>query len=79
MQETGLANIPQQAIKWDLEDPPTEVKKAITQLKHGKAHGIDGLPGEVFMAGGDTIVGKQPILNVLCWEKGVIPQYNIPQ
>lgn len=46
-------------MKLELDDPPTEeeVKKAIVKLKRGKVPGIDALPAEVFMAGGDAVAG----------------------
>lgn len=68
MQEDALASVPQQIVKLELDDPPTEeeVEKAITKLKHGKASGIDGLPAKVFMVGGDATTGQLSCLFALC-------------
>lgn len=51
VQETALANIPQQAMKLELDDPPTkeEVKKAIIMIK-----GSDKLPSDWFIVGEDA-------------------------
>ena len=45
-----FSNIPQQDVKLDLDDPPTqdEVRSAIAKLKCHKTPGIDGRPAEVY-------------------------------
>ena len=52
--ESAINEIPQQPIDETLDEIPTldEVKSAIFSLKNNKAPGIDGLPAEVFKAGG---------------------------
>lgn len=49
VQETALANIPQQAMKLESTEREEKVKKTITKFK-----GNDRLPGDWFMVGGDA-------------------------
>ena len=62
MQESSLAKIPEVDVKLELGDPPTreEIKKATTQPKVRKSPGIDGIPAEVWGAGGG---GEQCSIN----------------
>jgi len=50
-----------------------EVNRAVHVLKNNKASGADGLPPELFKAGGDTLA--KALLHVLlsCWDAGQIP------
>jgi len=52
--------IPNWAVNLDLIHPPTvsEVYRAVNQMASGKAPGTDGLPAEVFKAGGPNLITK---------------------
>ena len=52
--------IPNWAANIDLIQPPTvsEVYRAVNQMASGKAPGTDGLPAEVFKAGGPNLITK---------------------
>ena len=71
-----FSNIPQQDVKLDLDDPPTqdEVRSAIAKLKCLKTQDIDGLPAEVYKLGRDILLEKLTNLFSLCWEKGLVPK-----
>ncbi|XP_076467573.1 uncharacterized protein LOC143298578 [Babylonia areolata] len=75
IQDSSIEKIPQLPVKHDLDNPPLfeEVKSAIKKLKGGKAPGIDGLPAEVYVAGGDIVGEQLTSLFTLCWDKGVVP------
>ena len=70
-----MAKIPQHDVNHKLDSPPLpeEAKSAIKKLKCGKAPGIDGLPAEVYSAGGD-VAKQRTSLFMLCREKGIVPQ-----
>ena len=60
----------------ELDAPPTaeETTAAIKQLQAGKAPGPDGIPAEIFKAGGETIIIHLTKLFQLFWIKGQLPQ-----
>ena len=60
----------------ELDAPPTEdeVTTAIEELQCGKAAGPDGIPPEVFKAGGPPLVEKLTEFLCMCWEDGCLPQ-----
>ena len=72
----ALDNIPQRPLIHTLDQPPSteETTRAIKQLQVGKAPGPDGLPPEVFKAGGQALVDKMTDLFCLFWDKGELPQ-----
>ncbi|XP_071477582.1 craniofacial development protein 2-like [Diadema antillarum] len=57
VQESALLQIPQQLFKPELDEFPTleGTLKAIEQMKIGKAAGVDGIPPEVWKAGGKAL------------------------
>ena len=71
-----MSEIPARTVNNQLDDLPTEqeVTKAIDELQSGKAAGPDGIPPEVFKAGGPTLVKKLTEFLCLCWEDGSLPQ-----
>lgn len=75
VQLSSIEKIPQQSVKHEIDNPPLldEVKSAIKKLKGGKAPGIDELPAEVYIAGGDIVAEQLTALFSLCWEKGKVP------
>ena len=72
MQESSLAKIPQVDMKLELDDPPTceEIRKATMQLKVGKSPGIDGIPAEIYLHGGEAGLDKLQLLE----KKWTVPQ-----
>jgi len=74
--DEAITRLPQVEINKGLDDPPsaTEVEKAIKQLSCGKAPGSDGIPAEIYKAGGPTITEKLLELFTSCWEEGRLPQ-----
>ncbi|GAB1598787.1 hypothetical protein Ahia01_000155900, partial [Argonauta hians] len=75
VQASALARIPQRQIRLELDCPPSleEVTAAIKRLKFGKAVGADGIPPEIWKAGGPMLHARLHELLVCCWEKGVLP------
>ena len=67
--------LPQARIRYDLADPPTmtELHKAISMTKSGKAAGPDGIPAEVFKAGGVTLTKTLLELFQRIWNIEKIP------
>ena len=60
--------------------PPSqnEVKTAITRLKNNKAAGADGLPAELFKAGGDMLIRRMHQLVSQIWiEKRIPDDWNL--
>ena len=51
-----------------------EVKRAIDDLRSGKAPGQDGIPAEVYKCGQDAILPMLHLLLLMCWTKGSVPQ-----
>ncbi|XP_071510462.1 uncharacterized protein [Diadema antillarum] len=76
VQESALLQIPQQLFKPELDELPTleETLKAIEQMKIGKAAGVDGIPLEVWKAGGKALHIKLHEFFTLCWNQGQLPQ-----
>ena len=76
VQEEAIRKIPQQAVKTELDIPPTqqEVKAAIAKMKRHKAPGVNSVPAEVYKYGGVTLLPKLTDLFQKCWESGVAPQ-----
>jgi len=68
--------IPNWAANIDLIQPPTvsEVYRAVNQMASGKAPGTDGLPAEVFKAGGPNLITKLAQLSQNIWSKRSVPQ-----
>ena len=56
-------------------DPPSldEVRKAVEQLKNGKAPGVCGIHAEMLKSGGETTLKWLHILMCSVWSTGVIP------
>ena len=74
--EEAITRLPQVQINRDLDIIPSvgEVHRAIKQLVSGKAPGSDGIPAEVYKAGGPAVVQKLTELFQSIWEKGTVPQ-----
>jgi len=59
----------------DLIQPPNDkVRTAVNQMASRKAPGIDGLPAEVFKAGGLNLITKLTHLFQNIWNKRSVPQ-----
>nr|CAH8876432.1 unnamed protein product [Trichobilharzia regenti] len=75
---TATLNLPsiQHLPEWDIDTGPpslTEVTKAVTNLKLGKAAGPDGMTPEVFKYGGDSLLsGLTEVLGSV-WESEEVP------
>ena len=71
----AINSIPERDVISDLDNPPTttEVKDAIKKLSRGKP-GEDGIPPEVYIAGGPGLVKKLTRLLYEIWKKGEVPQ-----
>ena len=69
--ESAIQQIPQQPVKEELDEAPTleEVIKATSQLKCGKAAGVDGIPPEIWKHGGAALHSKLYDLFLCCWEQ----------
>jgi len=52
----------------------TEVVRAVNQMGTGKAPGPDGLPAELFKAGGPEMINKLVTLYGNIWSKWSVPQ-----
>ncbi|XP_047496478.1 uncharacterized protein LOC125044076 [Penaeus chinensis] len=70
----AIARLPQVEINRDLDNPPTEVRKAVKQLSCGKARGSDAIPAEVYKAGGPVLMQKLTELFQSMWSEGKVPQ-----
>ena len=72
----ALQDIPQRPLIPALDASPTreETLKAISQLQTGKSPGPDGIPPEIYKAGGEAIVNRLTSLFQAFWEKGELPQ-----
>ena len=72
----ALDNIQQRIIKTSLDEIPTtdEMARAIASLRHGKSHGGDGIPAEVWKHGGDNLFSRLHQLITNAWEVGSVPQ-----
>ncbi|KAL8610626.1 hypothetical protein ACOMHN_006345 [Nucella lapillus] len=71
-----IEQIPSRPLHMELDDPPTkdEVAGAIAQLQCAKSAGPDGIPPEVFKAGGQLLIHKFTEFLCMCWEDGCLPQ-----
>ena len=60
----------------EVDNPPTEdeVTEAIAELQSGKSAGSDGIPPEVFKAGGQPLIQKFTEFACMCWEDGSLPR-----
>ncbi len=58
--DDAIDRMPQVSTNTTMDVPPkeTEVRQAISQLSSGKAPETDGIPSEIFKAGGPTFVQK---------------------
>jgi len=74
--DEAIDRMPQVNTNNTMDVPPdeAEVRKAISQLSSGKAPGSDGIPSEIFKAGGSTFVQKLTELFQSFWAQGSIPQ-----
>jgi len=72
----AIEKIPQRECLEALALPPDmqETKQAINQLQMGKAPGPDGIPPEVFKAGGEALLVKLNDLFERFWDEGQVPQ-----
>ena len=72
----ALMNVPQRHQIASLDDHPTleEVMKAVSELQTGKSPGPDGIPPEIYKAGGQALCEQLTRLFSLFWEKGEVPQ-----
>ena len=60
----------------ELDAPPNaaETDAAIKQLQTGKAPGSDGIPAEVFKAGGETLITHFTMMFQVFWVNGQHPR-----
>ena len=74
--QEALDRIPQRPVVAEMDDAPTvaEVTKAISQLKSGKAPGLDAIPLEVFKHGGPNLLQSLTSLFHAFWRHGKLPQ-----
>nr|CAH8822387.1 unnamed protein product [Trichobilharzia regenti] len=75
---TATLNLPniQHLPEWDIDTGPpslTEVTKAVTNLKLGKAAGPDGMTPEVFKYGGDSLLSALTEVLGSVWESEEVP------
>ena len=58
------------------EPPPlkSEISRAMQQTNSRKAAGLDGIPVELFKAGGDATLDRLHEICTLVWETGEWPQ-----
>ena len=68
--------LPQRTVLSEMDIPPnfSEVTDASRQFSRGKRCGKDGIPPEVFLAGGPYLIRKLTKLLVEIWKKGEVPQ-----
>jgi len=72
----ALNDMPQRPLIPTLDESPTreETVKAISQLQTGKAPGPDGIPPEIYKAGGEAIIDRLTSLFQAFRERGELPQ-----
>ena len=72
----ALESIQQRPMIPELDAPPNtaEADAAIKQLQTGKAPGPDGIPAEVFKAGGETLVTHLTRMFQVFWVNGQLPR-----
>ena len=73
--ESTTDQIPQRAIREELAAPPKleEVEEAIKKMKNNKAAGPDGIPAEIFKAGGPKLTDQVHQLVEKIWQLEEIP------
>ena len=71
-----IEEIPVRPLHMELDGPPTEdeVREAIDELQCGKSAGPDGIPPEVYKAGGQVLIQKFTEFLCTCWEDMFLPQ-----
>ena len=74
--DEALESIQQHPMITELDAPPNaaEADAAIKQLQTGKAPGPDGIPAEVFKAGGETLITHLTRMFQVFWANGQLPQ-----
>ena len=74
--DEALESIAQRPMILELDAPPNkaETTAAIKQLQTGKAPGPDGIPAEVFKAGGEILISHITHLFQVFWANGQLPQ-----
>ncbi|XP_063600687.1 uncharacterized protein LOC134776864 [Penaeus indicus] len=74
--DEALEGIQQRPIILELDAPPNtaETVAAVKQLQTGKAPGPDGIPAEVFKAGGEVLITHLTRLFQVFWANGKLPQ-----
>ena len=74
--DEALESIQQRPMITELDAPPNtaEADAAIKQLQTGKAPGPDGIPAEVFKAGGETLITHLTRMFQVFWANGQLPQ-----
>ena len=60
----------------EIDFPPTnaEVRDAIKNLNSGKQPGKDGIPADIYRAGGSHLTRKLTKLLTEIWKQGEVPQ-----
>ena len=73
---SAIEDIATRPLRLELDELPTqeEVVKAISELQCGKSAGPDGIPPEVFKAGGTSLIEKFTEFLGVCWDDGSLPQ-----
>ena len=76
MTDEALESIQQRPMIPELDAPPNaaETDAAIKQLQTGKAPGPDGIPAEVFKAGGETLITHLTRMFQVFWVNGQLPR-----
>ena len=76
VEDQAIEHMPQRPLIHTLDGLPTnaETVKAIEQLPSGKAPGLDGIPSEIFKAGGEAFTEQLVSLFQLFWERGDVPR-----
>ena len=76
VEDQTIQDMPQRPLFHTLDGSPTkaETVKAIEQLQTGKATGPDGIPPEIFKAGGEALTEQLISLFQLFWERGEVPK-----
>ena len=74
--DEALESIQQRPMIPELDASPNaaETNAAIKQLQTGKAPGPDGIPGEVFKAGGETLITHLTRMFQVFWVNGQLPR-----
>ena len=74
--DEALESIRKRPMITELDAPPNaaEADAAIKQLQTGKAPGPDGIPAEVFKAGGETLITHLTRMFQVFWANGQLPR-----